>query len=253
MEKLYGLIGYPLTHSWSKNYFTEKFARENITRCSYNTYPLSDLKQLPQLIAYTPALMGLNVTIPYKEQVMDYLDDVSPEATKIGAVNTIKIIRGGKGVILEGHNTDVTGFEKSFNKYGLVIPSRALILGTGGASKAVEWVLKKYGCEVVFATRDKQQTNHKSYDELADMSLQDFPLIVNTTPLGMHPDTSTCPDLPYHTLLPGQILFDLVYNPEQTLFMQKGKLQGCTTVNGLYMLQQQAEAAWSVWNSQEMK
>ncbi len=251
MDKLFGLIGHPLTHSWSANYFTEKFRKENILGCRYNLFPLKDIQEFPDLINSEPDLLGLNVTIPYKEQVISFLDKLDKSAKEIGAVNTIKIVRHKNAILKKGDNTDVIGFEKSLDFFNITIPEKALILGTGGASKAAEWVLARKGCKTVFVSRDKKEKNHITYKELKKLSLEGFPLIVNTTPLGMHPGIDKFPELPYHTLKENHTLYDLIYNPSETLFMHKGKEKGCKTVGGLYMLQQQAEAAWKIWTAND--
>ncbi len=245
MQQLYGLIGYPLSHSWSGKYFAEKFRKEQITDCHYELFPIKTIEELPELLAEYPHLKGLNVTIPYKEVVIPLLDHVDEAAASIGAVNTIKIFRQDDKIITHGYNTDVIGFEKSLEKLGVAIPVSALVLGTGGASKAVAWILQKYQCEVFYATRRVREKNHRSYDELTD--LVDFTLIVNTTPLGMVPNDQQAPPIPYDTLQSHQVLIDLVYNPQETLFLKKGKQQGCQIMNGLYMLEQQAEGAWRIW------
>ncbi len=251
MDKLFGLLGYPLSHSWSANFFAEKFRKENIMGCRYNLFPLKKIQELPDLINSEPDLLGLNVTIPYKEQVISFLDQLDESAKEIGAVNTIKIVRNKNTIFKKGYNTDAIGFEKSLEYFNITMPKKALILGTGGASKAVEWVLGKYGCEIVFVTRNKKNENHITYDELKNQSIESFQLIVNTTPLGMHPGIDKLPDLPYRKLKENQTLYDLVYNPAETLFLKKGKEKGCKTVGGLYMLQQQAEAAWNIWTAND--
>ena len=250
MNKLFGLLGYPLSHSWSANYFTEKFRKENIPGCRYNLFPLKNIQEFPDLINSEPDLLGLNVTIPYKEQVISFLDQLDKSAKEIGAVNTIKILRNKNEIFKKGYNTDVIGFEKSLDHFSITIPEKALILGTGGASKAVEWVLGKHGCKTVHVSRNKRNEKQITYEELKKLSLEGFPLIVNTTPLGMHPGVNDLPDLPYHTLNSDHTLYDLIYNPPETLFLKMGKEKGCKTHGGLYMLQQQAEASWQIWTSE---
>ncbi|MES2396833.1 MAG: shikimate dehydrogenase [Bacteroidota bacterium] len=271
MSKLYGLIGFPLSHSFSKKYFTEKFEKENISDCEYNLYPIEDINQLPQLITDNPILCGLNVTIPYKESVIPYLDELDETAKAVGAVNCIKILRDTghgtrdekdkrfpKSPILIGYNTDVFGFRQSIKPFLEIQHERALILGTGGASKAVAYVLKEIGIECFFVSRSKEQEsrikNQDSgaktflYEELTDYIISAFKLIVNTTPVGMYPNINVAPEIPYQSLLPSHLLYDLVYNPIETEFLKRGKLQGASTVNGLSMLHQQAEEAWRIWN-----
>jgi shikimate dehydrogenase len=250
MDKLFGLIGYPISHSWSANYFAEKFRNENISGCQYKLFPLKEIGEFADLINSEQDLLGLNVTIPYKEQVIPFLDHLDNSAREIGAVNTIKIIRKEKDVFKKGFNTDVVGFERSIDYFKVEIPDRALILGTGGASKAVDWVLRKLGCETKFATRTSKNENQITYEELGKSQLDEYPLIINTTPLGMYPHVDEIPELPYHKLKSNQTLYDLIYNPEETMFLKKGKEKGCKTIGGLYMLQQQAEAAWQIWTAE---
>jgi shikimate dehydrogenase len=250
MDKLFGLIGYPISHSWSANYFAEKFRDENIPGCRYNLFPLKTIQEFPDLLNSEPDLLGLNVTIPYKEQVISFLDQLDKSAKEIGAVNTIKISRNKNDIFKKGYNTDVIGFEKSLDYFNITIPEKALILGTGGASKAVEWVLGKHGCKTVLVSRNKKNENQTTYEDLKSQSLEGFPLIVNTTPLGMQPNIDKLPELPYHTLSADHTLYDLIYNPAETLFLKKGKEKGCRIFGGLYMLQQQAEAAWQIWTSE---
>lgn len=264
MSKLYGLIGFPLSHSFSKKYFSEKFVKENSNDCEYNLYPIEDINQLPQLITDNPSLCGLNVTIPYKESVIPYLDELDETAKAVGAVNCIKIvtpkskIQNPKSQILIGYNTDVFGFRQSIKPFLEIQHERALILGTGGASKAVAYVLKEIGIECFFVSRSKEQDkrikNQDSgaktflYEELTDYIISAFKLIVNTTPVGTYPNINVAPEIPYQSLLPSHLLYDLVYNPTETEFLKRGKLQGASTVNGLSMLHQQAEEAWRIWN-----
>lgn len=263
MSALYGLIGYPLSHSFSKRYFSEKFIKEGISGCEYNLYPLEDVNQLPQLIAEQTGLLGLNVTIPYKESVIPFLDELDETAKAVGAVNCIKIIRSGSHIshlishISKGHNTDIIGFRQSIKPFLEIQHERALILGTGGASKAVAYVLKEIGIDCYFVTGDKQNARVSqsysnrlfTYDELNEYIINAFKLIVNTTPVGMYPNISDCPSLPYQFLQSSHLLYDLVYNPTETEFLKQGKSKGTATVNGLSMLHLQAEEAWRIWNS----
>jgi shikimate dehydrogenase len=248
MQKLYGLIGYPLSHSFSKRYFTEKFEREGLSeQFRYELFPLPSIEALPDLLASHPELAGFNVTIPYKQAVMAYLHQSSPAAARIGAVNTVKVDNGR----LYGHNTDVVGFEESLRETlarAAQQPARALVLGTGGSSRAVRWVLEYMGIEPLSVSR-QPESGQLTYDALNAEVLARYPLIVNTTPLGMSPKVHECPPLPYEALNSANILFDLVYNPEETLFLRHGKSQGATVQNGLPMLYGQAEAAWRIWQS----
>ncbi len=243
----YGLIGYPLSHSFSKRYFTEKFDREGVGDAEYENYPLESIGELPELVRAEPVLAGLNVTIPYKEKVIPFLDSLAGDATAVGAVNTIRISRSG-GIRLTGYNTDVWGFETTLRPLLKPWHTFALVLGTGGAAKAVGYVLKKLGMEVWFVSRHPRGDRAIRYNELTGLMLQKIKLIVNTTPLGMAPHTDTCPDIPYGYLTSEHLLYDLVYNPEETLFMKLGKERKATVVNGMQMLVQQAERSWQIWN-----
>jgi shikimate dehydrogenase len=241
----YGLIGEKLGHSFSKRYFTEKFARESIADAVYELYELASINELPQLLEATPELVGLNVTVPYKEAVIPYLDELDEAAASIGAVNTIKITAGKT----KGYNTDYVGFKNSLERfYPATQNSRALVLGSGGASKAVCAALQNLGINYTILSRHPKP-GQLTYKELTPALLQQFQLIVNTTPLGMAPDVTSCPDIPYSALSAHHYLYDLVYNPEQTLFLQKGDAAGAKIMNGLEMLYGQAEAAWEIWQN----
>lgn len=243
----FGLIGYPLSHSFSKKYFTNKFEKEGITDAVYELFPIESIEDLPQLLQDQPDLAGLNVTIPYKEKVIPYLHELDQKADAIGAVNTIKI-NDGK---LKGYNTDYHGFKDSLIKFigPNPIPERALILGTGGASKAVKAALEDLNISFRFVSRNTSE-NQLTYEELSS-SPHHFitsSLIINTTPLGMSPNVEGLPNLPYEYLTESHFLYDLVYNPMKTAFMQKGIEAKCWVKNGLEMLHGQAEKAWEIWN-----
>ncbi len=244
----YGLIGYPLSHSFSEKYFTEKFAREGIKNHVYSLYPLATIDDLPDLLRREPGLHGLNVTIPYKEKVLPFLDKIDPAAAAVGAVNTVKI-RDGK---LTGYNTDVYGFEQSL--LALIEQKtedlQALVLGTGGAAKAVAYILQKLKIDCRYVSRSGKN-GALTYSEIDGDKMKKRRLIVNTTPLGMSPNNDTLPDLPYRFLRPEHFLYDLVYNPELTAFLKKGKDAGARTKNGLEMLYLQAEKAWEIWQNSE--
>ena len=246
-KHLFGLIGYPIAHSFSKRYFSDKFLKEGIEDSHYELFPLKEIGELPALIRDYPNLKGLNVTIPYKELVLPYLDGIDKSAEEVGAVNAIKIDSGK----LYGYNTDVYGFEKSLNQFlnegHLKSIQKVLILGTGGASKAVKYVIKKLGKQYSLVSRNSKKGD-LTYKDLYEKTLSDYQLIINTTPLGMAPKTDTFPDLKYNLLDSNHFLFDLVYNPEKTVFLIKGKKQGCLIANGLPMLHLQAEKAWEIWN-----
>jgi len=243
----FGLIGYPLSHSFSKKYFSEKFEKEGINDAQYELYPIPSIEELPSLLKDNLDLVGLNVTIPYKQQVIPFLDEIDEKAKAIGAVNTIRIENGK----LKGYNTDYHGFKDSLLKFhgGRTLPNKALVLGTGGASKAVITALEDLNIEYQLVSRSSSNTN-LSYDDLNTQYsiLNTAKLIVNTTPLGTSPDTEKLPDLPYEQLTPEHSLYDLVYNPLKTAFMQKGIDANCWVKNGLEMLHGQAEKAWEIWN-----
>lgn len=243
----YGLVGHPLGHSFSRAFFTEKFAREGID-AEYMNFDLESIDELPAMLAAHPTLRGLNVTIPYKEQVMQYLDELSPEARTIGAVNTIRIEKSSDRQVLKGFNSDIIGFTRSIKPLLKPHHQRALVLGTGGASKAIRVGLEQLGLEWRYVSRSPSPTS-LTYADLTPEVMQDYTVIVNCTPLGMYPKVDTCPDIPYELLTDKHLLFDLVYNPEETLFMRKGREQGATTKNGLEMLHLQALASWDFWNN----
>lgn len=248
--RIFGLIGFPLGHSWSKKYFTLKFENENIPGCAYELFPLNNINELPQLLRNRNDLEGLNVTIPYKTSVIPFLDDISEEAREIGAVNVIKIRRNKGGLQLSGYNSDVTGFMNSL-KPDLSYHKNALILGTGGSSKAVVYVLQKLGIQVTMVSRNPA-VGTLSYNELTKEIIENSEIIINTTPLGMFPDISSKPDIPYEYLCKRHLLFDLVYNPEITSFMKLGLEKGCQVISGYEMLRIQAERSWEIWNDEGM-
>ena len=249
MRKL-GLIGYPLGHSFSAGYFAEKFKKLNITDCRYDNYPIENIDLLTSLLKNETELIGLNVTIPYKEKVIPYLTELHPYAKGIGAVNTIKINRLGEGVKLVGFNTDSYGFRQSLLPALKSSHKKALILGTGGAAKAVEWVLHDLNLETVYVSRFPKNDKILSYTDLTANVIKEYTVIVNSSPLGMYPNTGACPAIPYEHIGVSHILYDLIYNPLKTLFLQYGEQQGATIINGLRMLQLQADKAWEIWNSQ---
>lgn len=244
--KLYGLIGYPLGHSLSKKYFNEKFKREGLENCSYEAFAIQSIKDLPSLINSNPLLKGLNVTIPYKQQVLGYVTETTAAVKDIGAANTIKI----EGNRLIAHNTDVVGFEKSFVKKLDPSHKKALVLGTGGSSKAVQYVLKKLNIEFLLVTRSGQSTGERiSYSMIDEKIMNDYPVIINCTPVGMYPNVNEYPQLPYQFISKKHYLFDLIANPEKTLFLKKGEQMGAVIQNGYEMWLLQAEESWRIWNS----
>ena len=250
MDK-YGLIGYPLGHSFSVGYFNEKFSNEHIN-AKYINFENPCIEDFAEVIESNPELRGLNVTIPYKEQVIPYLDSLSPEANAIGAVNVIRITRKGDKTHLKGFNSDVIGFTRSIEPLLERHHKKALILGTGGASKAVDYGLRSLGIETKFVSRTKRP-GFFTYEEITPEIIKDYNIIVNCTPLGMYPNTDVCPTLPYEAMDSHNLLYDLLYNPDETLFMQKGKEHGAITKNGLEMLLLQAFASWEFWNGKEQK
>jgi shikimate dehydrogenase len=244
----YGLIGYPLGHSFSRKFFTEKFLRENKQE-QYLNFEISEVSLLPSVIAGNEDLVGLNVTIPFKEKVLDFLDNLDTVAAKIGAVNTIRIVRKPEGIFLEGYNTDVYGFTESLKPLLLRHHRKALVLGSGGASKAVKYSLTQLGLEWLQVSRDGKKGNVVSYDNLDRQTIEDYTIIINTTPLGTYPDTGTFPPIPYSFLTPQHLLYDLVYNPAETLFLLFGKERGAAIKNGYEMLKLQAIRSYEIWNS----
>ena len=247
---LFGLIGYPLSHSFSRKYFSAKFQREGLSGYDYRLFPIASIEELPGLLQAHPQLRGLNVTIPYKEQVLPFLDGIDPQAKAVGAVNTIR--RAGDR--LSGHNSDVYGFSRSLQDF-LQAAGRspgglqALILGTGGAAKAVRVALTGLGVPYALVSRSAQRGSF-TYRDLNPGVLADHQLVINTTPLGMAPAIDSLPPLPYDSLTSKHMLFDLVYNPEETAFLREGKIRGCAVNNGLEMLYLQAEKSWEIWQGE---
>ncbi len=244
--RVFGLLGRSLAHSFSKSYFSQKFARLGLADCRYELFELAEAKELPTLLARYPDLAGLNVTIPYKEQLWPYLTQVAPSARLAGAVNVIELRADGS---LVGHNTDYVGFRESLRHF---YPqrgeaARALVLGTGGAAKAVGVALQELGIAYQVVSR-QLGAGQLTYEEVTPTILAENSLIINTTPLGTYPKIAECPPLPYAALTGRHYLFDLVYNPSETLFLQRGRAAGAQTKNGLEMLELQAEAAWAIWN-----
>jgi shikimate dehydrogenase len=242
MQAEYGLVGYPLTHSFSPAYFNSKFQQEGIDAV-YHSFPIPDISHLPQLLQTHPQLHGLNVTIPYKQSVISYVKELDAVAETIGAINCIAIHNGST----KGYNTDVIGFEQSLLPLLQPQHTHALVLGTGGASKAVTYVLDKLGINYQMVSRT-EGAGCMSYNDLSDALIATHTLIINTTPLGMNPDIDVMPAIQFRSIGTGHLLYDLIYNPEETLFLKTGRLQGAQTKNGLEMLHLQAEAAWQIWN-----
>lgn len=243
--KLFGLIGFPLTHSFSEKYFSDKFRKEEIEECKYELYPLENVEDVRFLFEVNKELKGLNVTIPYKESVIEYLDDLDDIAQKIGAVNCIKIDE----IQRVGYNTDYAGFRDSLKPLLKKHHTKALVLGTGGASKAVVYALNEMGIQTTLVSR-KEGTTELTYQQLTKEIISQHPIIINCTPVGMYPDIQLCPEIPYEFITAQHILYDLIYNPGKTLFLEKGEKQGATIKNGLQMLELQAEYAWEIWNNE---
>ena len=242
--RLFGLIGYPLSHSFSKKYFTEKFEQEEITECRYDLFPIKTIDELPLLVRNNPELEGLNVTIPYKKQVLSFLD-ASNIPDGLDACNCINITDGN----LVGYNTDVTGFERSLKPLLKSYHKKALVLGNGGATAAVIFVLEKLGISFEIVSRKLHDGSTFTYRDIDKKIIAENTLIVNTTPLGMYPDTEACAEIPYQFISDKHLLFDLVYNPDKSLFLQKGEERGARIKNGEEMLILQAEESWRIWNS----
>lgn len=241
----FGLIGKTLKHSFSQKYFEEKFRREQITDASYSLFELTDIKQLTEFIRQHPQLVGFNVTIPYKQQIIPYLDELSEEAAAVNAVNTVVIERVGGQILTKGHNTDIFGFRESLREVD--IPKQALVLGTGGAAAAVTYVLENLGCRCTAISRDPQRG--LPYSALNADIIRQHKFIVNCTPLGTYPNINEKPDIPYEGLSGEHFLYDLVYNPSETALLKEGILRGAKVQNGLQMLHAQAEASWRIWNN----
>ncbi len=247
--KQYGIIGYPLSHSFSKDYFTEKFRKENLVDCRFEIFEIENEGRFKSIISENPELRGLSITIPYKRSIMSFLDSIDADAKKIDAVNCVKVDQKGDKKTLTGYNTDVYGFEHSFTPLLKPHNKKALILGSGGASKAVVYVLEKLNIDYLIVTRSPHGCKHIRYGVLHEELMREHNIIINTTPLGMYPDINSFPDIPYEFITKDYLLFDLVYNPETTQFLKKGKENGATTKNGLEMLHLQAEKAWEIWNN----
>ncbi len=245
MKRLFGLLGHPLGHSFSKGYFADKFQRENITDAVYQNFDIANIQQLPKSVLNKENLLGFNVTIPYKEAVIPFLEELSPTAEAIGAVNCVKRTQTG----WMGHNTDAEGFANSIKPFLDINHSQALILGTGGSSKAVAHVFKQLGIPAAHASRNPQGPHQIGYKDLGADAVRRFPCIVNCTPLGMHPKVEAKPSIDYRGITPQHFCVDLIYNPEKTAFLEACEEHSATILNGHDMLVQQAEASWKFWNA----
>jgi shikimate dehydrogenase len=247
---LYGLTGKKLIHSFSPDYFKKKFEEEKIN-ADYRLFELDDIRYLPELIRKHPNLKGLNVTVPYKKEVLQFLDWLDAPCRETGAVNTIRISGSGEKRSLSGYNTDIIGFEKAILPF---VGSRryfnALVLGTGGSAEAVAYVLNKIGVSCLFISRNPLGENRLAYEEIDEQLMERHQMIINTTPLGMYPNVNDLPDIPYHLITKNHLLIDLIYNPEETSFLKMGKSRGAKIANGLKMLHYQAEESWKIWNAE---
>ncbi len=243
----YGLVGYPLGHSFSKAYFEQKFQNENI-KAEFLNFELENIADFPQLLANNPNLKGLSVTIPHKETIIPFLDEVEGAAQEIGAVNSVRICRQGETIKTIGYNTDYYGFGKSLDVFlERKTDLKALILGTGGASKAISYALKQREIPYKLISRNRAKGDY-AYQDLTPHNISSHHLIINTTPLGTFPNNETFPEIPYESITNSHFLFDLVYNPEKTTFLRKGEEQGAKIQNGLPMLHYQAERSWELWH-----
>lgn len=246
--ELFGLIGYPLTHSFSAKYFSKKFATENIHDVEYRLFPITDISHLPSLILQNPDLKGFNVTIPYKIAILPLLDKISGVAKSVGAVNCVKINRNESGITLTGYNTDVYGFRESLLPALQTFHRNALVLGTGGAAKAVCHTLNELKIKTTLVSRSGNESSMLNYSQLSEEIMCNNLLIINTSPVGTFPDTEKCPDIPYKYITSKHLLFDLIYNPAETKFLEQGRKKSAFTMNGLKMLELQAEKSWEIWN-----
>lgn len=245
-KAVFALVGRNISYSFSRGYFTDKFKDLGLENHQYINFDIDKIQHLPKKVKeYKKVLKGMNVTIPYKLEVFNFLDKIDKKAQRIGAVNTIKISKNGK---LKGFNTDCYGFKHSLKPLLKEHHSKALILGTGGASKAVAFVLKELGVKYKFVSRNPNAKKEISYQELTKETIQKYSIIINCTPLGTHPNIENCPDIPYQYITSNHLLYDLIYNPSETTFLSQGKEKGATIKNGLEMLELQAEKAWSIWN-----
>jgi len=247
--KTFGLIGHRLGYSFSRNFFTEKFKAENLPEHEYVNFELDSIDEFPGIFEQGKEICGLNCTIPYKQQIMVYLDEIDAEAAQIGAVNTVKITHKAGKPHLKGFNTDIYGFENSLRPMLEEKHQKALILGTGGASKAIKHILDKLNIEYLSASIEEQLFDKEiRYSQIDEPLLKEYLIIIHATPIGTFPNVDHCPDIPYEAIGPDHVLFDLVYNPEETLFLKKGKVGDAKTKNGLEMLHLQAIRAWEIWN-----
>jgi len=245
-SRLFGLLGKDISYSFSRGYFSEKFKQLNLDNHSYVNFDLPKIEDFPSILEDNESVLGINVTIPYKEAVIPYLDKIDKTAKEIGAVNTIKITKRGN---LKGYNSDVVGFEKSITPLLKKHHKKALILGTGGASKAIAYALKRNDIKYKFVSRNPEGKKQISYADLSREIIEDYTLIVNSTPLGTSPHVNNCPNIPYQFITPNHLLYDLIYNPQVSKFLANGRQKGTSIKNGYEMLELQAEESWRIWNS----
>ena len=247
--KSFGIIGFPLTHSFSQKYFSEKFIKENISDCEFKIFPIENINNFPNIIKENENLCGLSVTIPYKEKIISFLDEIDNIAQSIGAINSIKIFYKNGKRFLKGYNTDVFGFQQTIKPFLDINHERALILGSGGASKAVQYVLKEIGIDFLIVKRGEiSKRNEINWSEINDNIIKSHQLIINTTPLGMFPNIEKYPEIPYENITSKYLLYDLIYNPEKTKFLEFGEKKNAIVLNGLQMLHFQAKMSWKIWN-----
>ncbi len=247
----FGLIGYPLEHAFSHKYFAEKFKKEGITDARYKLFSISEISKIKNIIVSHPNLVGLNVTTPYKELIIPFLDDMDQTILKLGTVNTVKIFRNGKDYRLKGFNTDVAGIDKTFDQLDIAPETKALILGSGGSGKTLAYVLSKRGVDTKNVSRNPSNLKQIAYKKLSKSIFDEYKLIINASPVGMFPNIEDAPKIPYQFISEEHICIDLVYNPAETMFLEHCRKNGAKTVNGLTMLYEQADKAWEIWNSED--
>lgn len=248
----FGLIGYPLEHAFSHKYFAEKFKKEGINDAKYKLFSISEISKIKNIIVSHPKLIGLNVTTPYKELVIPYLDDIDQTILKLATVNTVKIIRDGEKFHLKGFNTDIHGLNKTFDQLNLKSDAKALILGSGGSGKTIAFVLNNRGIETKNVSRNPSNLQQISYQKLNESIINEYKLIINASPVGMFPKVDNAPTIPYEFITEEHTCLDLVYNPAETLFLKKCKGNGAKILNGLTMLYEQADKSWEIWNNNEI-
>jgi shikimate dehydrogenase len=245
----FGLIGYPLGHAYSQKYFEDKFKSMGITDAKYKLFPISEISKIHNIISSQPNLLGLNITTPYKELIIPYLNELDETILRLGTVNTIKITREGGLTSLKGYNTDVFGLHKTFENLNFPEGSKALIFGSGGSGKTVSFVLRERGINSTNVSRNPENLKQMSYSNITEAVIKHHNIIINASPVGMFPKNDTCPPIPYEHITDKHFCIDLVYNPAQTLFLKKCAEKGALTVNGLTMLYEQADKAWEIWNT----